>query len=452
MIDGQSRIKFRFIHASDIHLGSIIHASVKENNKIDEMLKEAVYNSFRRICTSAIEFNADFIILSGDIYDREFSTVKGSRVLYDESIRLKKENIHIYLIRGNHDPLGGEAREIFTLPSNVHIFDCDKAQSFNISKNGKIIAKVIGQSYKSRWEKRKIALSYEVEDSSVYNIGVLHTALEPVSSKYVPCSIEELKKIENIHYWALGHIHKCRILNSKPVIVYSGIPQGRDIGEEGIGGCLLVEVMEDLSQQIKFIPISSVIWKRAVLNINDSDKVLMGLNDMEELLIEKGEEILNAHVEAPENLESVYPIEKVLKGYIVHWSIEGRGQIDELLREDEENAEKYLVERMNKHFLNERLFLYTNAVSINTSKEIPDIDYLIKNNRIIREVNDISRLCLEDELIKKEIINTFGNVFEKKSSLEDMDEEKIQLNNDLVEEIINSAKELIIEKFLEKGE
>lgn len=33
-----------------------------------------------------------------------------------------------------------------------------------------------------------------------------------------------------------------------------------------------------------------------------------------------------------------------------------------------------------------------------------------------------------------------------------MDEEKIQLNNDLVEEIINSAKELIIEKFLEKGE
>lgn len=443
---------FRFIHASDIHLGSVLHASIKASHKIDEILKEAVYSGFKRICDAAIKYNVKFIILSGDIYDRELSTVKGSRLLYDESKRLEENSIDIFLIRGNHDPLG-DGRELFTLPSNVHTFSYEEAEVFLVNRNEKTIARIIGQSYKNKWERRKMISSYNAEDTSVYNIGILHTALEPNNSNYVPCSIDNLKEKENINYWALGHIHKCRIINEKkPVIAYCGTPQGRDIGEEGVGGALLIEVSEDFSEEIKFIPTSSVVWKRIKLNINEYGEIPTGLNELEELIIEKGEEILNSSFQAPEGLESIQPVDNVVEGYIVQWSIEGRGKLDEVLREDEENASKYLMERVNKKLLSRSPFLYSNDVLINTSKEIPSIDYLVKSNQVMKEINDVTTLCLEDSTLRKNIISTFGNVFEKNGDIEDIDEEKIQLSDDLIEDIVNAAKELVIEKFLEKGE
>lgn len=443
---------FRFIHASDIHLGSILHASVKASHKIDEILKEAVYSSFKRICDAAIKCNVKFIILSGDVYDRELSTVKGSRLLYDESKRLEENSIDIYIIRGNHDPLG-DGRELFTLSSNVHTFNYEEAEAVEVKRNEEIVARIIGQSYKSKWERRKMISSYNVEDTSVYNIGVVHTALEPNSSNYVPCSIEDLKGKENIHYWALGHIHKCKIINDKkPVIAYCGTPQGRDIGEEGVGGALLIEVREDLSEEIKFIPTSPVVWKKVKLNINECIEEPTGLNDLEELIIEKGEEILNISFQAPEGLESIQSIDNVVEGYIVQWSVEGKGKLNELLREDEENAVKYLMERVNKKLLNRSPFLYSDSVLINTSKEMSDMNYLIKNNQVLKEMDGIAVLCLEDSNLRKDIISTFGSIFEKDGDTEDQDEGKIQLSDDLIEEIISAAKEIVIEKFLEKGE
>lgn len=443
---------FRFIHASDTHLGSILHTSFKSLPKIDRLIKNAVYDAFRRICDAAIEYKADFIIISGDIYDRELITVKGSRLLYDEGKRLGGEGIDIYIIRGNHDPLG-EGSEVFILPDNVHTFPYNKPGIIEVKKDDKVIARIIGQSYKGKWERKGMVSSYNLDDDSVYNIGILHTALEPKESNYVPCSVEDLKDKDKINYWALGHIHKCRIINhEKPLIAYAGIPQGRDIGEEGIGGALLVEVKEDLSEEIKFIPTSSIIWKRVRININEYEETPVGLNDLEELFIEKREEILSEDLKAPEELESVYPIDKIVKGYIIQWSIEGRGEIDKLLRQEEDESEKYLIEKINDYFSKRNLFLYTYSILINTSKTIPNMDDLMKNNEIIKEVHNISKVYLEDKNLRSHILKNFGNIFEENKNAEDINEEKIQLEDDLIEDIIKAARELIIEKFIEKGE
>lgn len=445
-------IRFKFIHASDMHLGSVLHVRYKNSNKMEKLLKEAVYIGFKRICNAAIEYDVSFIVISGDIYDREFTTVKGSKVFYDECNRLKEYDIDVYLIRGNHDPLE-KTRELFTLPDNVHVFAWEKAETIDVYKNNSIIARIIGQSYKNRWERKNMVPSYEIEDSNAYTIGVLHTALEPNKSNYVPCTVEDLKGKESINYWALGHIHKCKIINNeKPVIAYSGIHQGRDIGEEGVGGCFLVEVMEDLSEHIEFIPTSPVVWRRIKVNINDCEKVPEDINELEELLIKKGDEILNSSLKAPENLCCTYPIDKVVEGYIVQWIIEGRGKIHELLCDDKDKAEKHITESMNKYFLNSSPFLYSDSVIINTSKEMPDLDYLIKSSEIIREVENLRKRCFEEDDLKRELINSFGKIFENDTSSEDIDEEKIQLNEELIEEIVKDAEELIIEKFLEKGE
>lgn len=443
--------KFKFIHAADIHLGSILHVTCNEVREIDTLFKEGVYKAFNNMCEFAIEAKVDFILLCGDVYDRESRTVRAAEVFYNQCARLKQNNINVYIIRGNHDPIG-KSEELFNLPDNVYVFDSEKTENFEMYKNDKLIARIIGQSYKGKWEGRKVFEDYIVNDNSSYNIALLHTQLEPKNNNYLPCSFKELIKNENINYWALGHIHKCRIINEKsPAILYPGIPQGRDIGEREIGGCLLVEVMEDYSTNISFVPTSLVIWKKIIVDISDYDNV-ENLNDLQDILVEKGESILRSQVEIPENLEPVYSPLQPLKGYIVQWDIQGRGKINEALREDEENIVNYIIEMLNKHFIQREKFLYTDSIEINTKKAFEDLEKFKENSSIFNEINIVLEDILQDGDLKKELIKSFGNIFEKKYDIEDINEEKIQLDEEIIEEIINEAREIVMEKLIEKGE
>ena len=447
----ESRYKLRFIHASDIHLGSVMHVSDMQSQGISSDYNTAVYDAFHKICNEAIRNSVDFIILAGDVYDRELRTVKASRAFYEESKLLEEHGIHIYLLKGNHDPIG-ENNEIFSMPENVHIFDCEKVQVFEIRKEGQLVGRIIGQSYRTKWEGKKIFKDYNIKDNDVYNIGVLHTGLESEKSNYIPCSLEELKAVENINYWALGHIHKRKVLHEeKPFIAYPGIPQGRDIGEEGIGGCYLVEVSEDFSEKVSYIKTSSFVWRKDVVNLEKDFHIKpSSLNELEELLIQRGESIIGNTLSTQDiNLPINYKQEDV-KGIIIHWQIEGRTEIDKILREDYEAA-SYLKERLNNHFWRNNTQLHTEFIGINTLKEIP-LYYLNSNNEVIDEMNDVLQAISVDDKLKRELTEAFGSVFEEYRDTEDINEEKLMLDEELIEEILRTSQDIIIEKFLEKGE
>src|SRR5690606_19449710 len=156
----------------------------------------------------------------------------------------------------------------------------------------------------------------------VFNIGLLHTQLDPKDKNYVPCSLAQLKEKKEINYWALGHIHKGQVLHiSDPVIAYAGIPQGRDISEQGPGGCLLVEIAPDGLIQVSFIPTGQIVWKEIEVDLTASGaKEPENLSEVENLLVEKGEEILNSSPLTDLQL----PLAEgewagLLDGYIVRW-------------------------------------------------------------------------------------------------------------------------------------
>ena len=52
-------MKIKFAHVSDVHLGAW------RNEKINEL----GYKAFEKIVNNIIEENADFVIISGDLYD-----------------------------------------------------------------------------------------------------------------------------------------------------------------------------------------------------------------------------------------------------------------------------------------------------------------------------------------------------------------------------------------------
>lgn len=447
----------KFIHTADIHLGSLLNVE-------KQMADFAVNNAFLKIIDYALNENVDFIIISGDLYDRDNKSLKANKFFSEQCKRLLDKNINIYIALGNHDGLSGSS-EIFELPPNVFICDSDKCSIFEVkNKLGKVIARIYGQSYGGREESRKLYENYNAVKDEVVNIGILHTALETDNYRYAPCSLENLTKNNGISYWALGHIHKFKIIKeSEPSIVYPGIPQGRDIGEEGIGGCVLVNYDEQGKINKEFLQTAEVVWKRIYLNINEEEQ--NAPENMSELinmiklkaklyLTSKGSERNTSDNDVQQydnNIDKLEEFKENINGYAVRWIIEGRGRIKYMLDESEDNAEELIREELNQSLMEYNPYIYTEGIDIRIERPSASLDELSKNNDTFKEILEISSSCKSDEKLKKAVISTFGQVFETNYDDENINYLKLQLDKEGFEAILSKAENLIVESFLEDG-
>lgn len=441
----------KFIHTADIHLGSMLNIYDEKLKDNENIFKNAVYEAFERIVDYALKFKIDFLLISGDLYDRDAKSIKANSFFYLQCNRLLKANINVYIIAGNHDPFVGK-KEIFKLPDNVFICDSEQCSEFQVKdKSSNIIARVYGNSYRGKADSRKLYNSYNPSENSVFNVAMLHTELNPNNFNYAPCSLENLKAREKISYWALGHIHKCKILSSsKPIIAYSGIPQGRDIGEEGIGGCLLVEVDEASKTFLKFLPAASIVWKKVYININeDSDAETKNLTELIELIEHKAQEVMYKIEDIPWELSSEVDLNNLLKGYAVRWIIEGRGHIKTIFEEGEDNLEEIIKESLNSKLMDYSPFIYTDSIEVRIEKEMPNIEEFRNNNNIVKEIEELCNEFSRDASLREEISGTFGQIWEKNYDLENTNDLKMQLDEENFKEILRKAKELIIYRLME---
>ncbi|MFA9397085.1 MAG: exonuclease SbcCD subunit D [Clostridiaceae bacterium] len=412
----------KFIHMADIHLGSLISLSF---DKFDDIKKNEVYRVFKELVNLAVENKVDFILLSGDVYDRDCYYIRANKIFLDEIRKLEKENILVYVIGGNHDPLDAQ-KNLYDIPSNLHIFKDDKLEIKYIYKDEKLICRIIGESYNKR-EQKRIIEKFNIEKSDVYTIAMLHSSLNKNDKKYSPCSIVELRENEVVDYWALGHIHKNAVLNKKPYIVYPGVMQGRDFGEQEKKGAYLVEVdNNDISTE--FISVPSVIYKAVNLDVSLYD--IENISSLESVIVE--------------NLDKC--VDKNEKGYIFSLDLNGKGEINKILRENKEDIIINLKEDINNHYINEECFIKLDKIDINTSNKINIEDY--KDNVLIETIENYKKsLKLDSDFIKN-----LGIIFEENSDNEDENPLKVNLDKDDKNSILENATNLIIDKILEMGE
>jgi DNA repair exonuclease SbcCD nuclease subunit len=132
---------------------------------------------------------------------------------------------------------------------------------------------------------------YTAADNSVFNIGLLHTALTKDNSRYVPVNKGELLSKKEIDYWALGHIHQFEQLHKKPAVYFSGTLQAHNISEEGQKGAILVEVDSNLKSSEKFIPLAPVIYRQLEIDLTAED--LNNISQLQSLLQQRIEELRN---------------------------------------------------------------------------------------------------------------------------------------------------------------
>mgnify|MGYP003439590272 FL=1 len=264
----------RFIHASDLHIDSPLRGLDRYDGAPVDRLRSATRSALERLVDRALTERVDFLLLAGDIYDRDWQDFHTGLFFRGQMVRLERAGIRCFIVQGNHDAQGVISRQL-TLPSNVTVFSSRAAQTVKLDD---LSVAIHGRSFPEREVNEDLVPSYPPPVSGYFNIGLLHTSLTGRAGHdtYAPTDLPTLVA-KGYDYWALGHVHAREVLNERPRIVFCGNLQGRHAKETGAKGCELVTV-EAGRVEAEFIALDVVRWSQLSVPLDGVDR-LESLNE-----------------------------------------------------------------------------------------------------------------------------------------------------------------------------
>ena len=272
---------FRFLHTGDLHLDSpFVGLTTDAPESVSAILREATLDSWAAIVALALEEHVDFFLVAGDAFENANRTLRGQLRFRDGLADLARAGIPSFVVTGNHDPESGWGPSV-AWPDLTHRFPSDRVEGRAVMRGGEEIARVYGIGYRVRDVTTNLAAKFHREPGVPFAVGLLHANVggDTSAGNYAPCTITDLRTAD-MDYWALGHIHRHRIVSpARPTAVYCGNPQGRDPGETEPRGCYVVTVDDAGKIHPEFHPTDVVRWQLLEVPID-------GLAD-EESLVER---------------------------------------------------------------------------------------------------------------------------------------------------------------------
>ncbi|MGB4889463.1 MAG: DNA repair exonuclease [Nitrospira sp.] len=264
----------RFIHASDLHIDSPLRGLDRYDGAPVDRLRSATRSALERLVDRALTERVDFLLLAGDIYDRDWQDFHTGLFFRGQMVRLERAGIRCFIVQGNHDAQGVISRQL-TLPSNVTVFSSRAAQTIRLDD---LSVAIHGRSFPEREVNEDLVPSYPPPVPGFFNIGLLHTSLTGRAGHdtYAPTDLPTLVA-KGYDYWALGHVHAREVLNERPRIVFCGNLQGRHAKETGAKGCELVTV-EAGRIEADFVALDVVRWSQLSVSLDGVDR-LESLNE-----------------------------------------------------------------------------------------------------------------------------------------------------------------------------
>jgi len=278
---------FRFLHTADIHLDTPLTTLALRDAELSAQIRGATRRTFAGIVDTCLEQRLDALIIAGDLYDRDIRDMSTALFFGRQMRRLNEAGVRVFIIRGNHDAESLLTREL-SLPENVHIFD---ARGGTERLTGAGVA-VHGLSFASAHVPENLLNRYPAPVPGLVNIGLLHTSLTGAEGHdvYAPCSLADLRA-HGFDYWALGHVHKRSVHAEAPWVVMPGIPQGRDIGEDGPKSATLVSMGDDGAITAEEVPTAVAQFERVTVDLTGAQTMTHAANAMECALAEAREAV-----------------------------------------------------------------------------------------------------------------------------------------------------------------
>lgn len=267
---------FRFIHAADLHLDTPFHGIGRVAPDIARVLQEASLEAWDALVRLAVEREADFLLLGGDIYDGPERGIRAQLRFRRGLDHLADRGIEVFIVHGNHDPLDGWSA-IRSWPPGVTVFGSKAVESIPVRRHGETLAVVHGISYAKRDTTDNLALGFNRIAGDGLQIGLLHCNVGAAAehASYSPCTLDDLKRA-GLDYWALGHVHRLHVFSeSEPLVAYPGCLQGRSThpAERGPKGALVIEADGRGVREIDFEPLDRVRFLDLEVDISPTDDV-----------------------------------------------------------------------------------------------------------------------------------------------------------------------------------
>jgi exonuclease SbcD len=216
-----------------------------------DLIGNATRRAFIGIVNLCLDEQVDALLLSGDLYDGEQTSMKTARFLADQLHKLHQAGIKVFIIRGNHDALSKITKEL-TFPDSVVIFG-GRAAAIAVERGqGALPITIHGISFAQPHAPDSLLSRFKPPIEGAVNIGLLHTSLGGAEGHdlYAPCDMADLQR-SGFRYWALGHVHRRAIGEGDATVVMPGMPQGRDVGEAGPKSVTLATIGDDGSIRIE---------------------------------------------------------------------------------------------------------------------------------------------------------------------------------------------------------
>lgn len=285
---------------------------------------------------------------------------------------------------------------------------------------------------------------YTPQDKSVFNLALLHTALKADSRRYVPVTKSDLLSKEEIHYWALGHIHQYQEINkNNPVLAYSGTIQGRDINEKGNKGCLLIEVDQDMRITKNFIKLSPIVFKNIKIELSNKEE-LQNISHLKKHIFNRAEKLLNELINSNEN--------EIVEGYIVRWLIKGRTEVNQYIKNNRSEVETSLLSELRSIFAKQRPFLWSHSIVLRTADKLPELDNLKGRNQLFKELENLMADLLKKPELEESLLDEWGAIWQGDSEAEDRENDRFFASKELKKEILAEAEKIIISELIEGGD
>lgn len=258
------------VHAGDIHLDSPLRGLERLGDRdLAQRLRLATRQALCNLIERTIETRASALVLAGDIYDGDWKDYATGRFFVEQMAVLADAGIPVLLAAGNHDAASIITKSL-TLPSNVHAFSTDKAET-KIHED--IGIAFHGQGFAERAVLKNLASHYPEPEPGLINVGVLHTSAAGYADHdpYAPCSIDDLKS-KGYEYFALGHIHKHEVLcEGRTTAAFSGNLQGRHVKETGPKGALWVTLRAGKPAHLEFEPLDVARWENLTIDVAECE-------------------------------------------------------------------------------------------------------------------------------------------------------------------------------------
>ena len=285
---------FRFMHTADIHLDLPLRSLSLRDPDLAGLIGDATRQALIAIVDLCLEEQVDALIIAGDLYDGDQTSMKTARFLATQMERLHEAGINVYKIRGNHDALSKITQQLL-LPPSVKVFGA-RAEAIELQHNGLNVA-IHGLSFAKPHAPDNLLPKYKPPVTDAVNIGIMHTSLAGASGHdpYGPCNVADLHA-SGFDYWALGHIHQRSHHLGQRTVIMPGMPQGRDINEAGEKTVSLVTIGDDRSITIEERLTSIAQFERLTVDVTHAQEWRDVVSTIEAVLVKQRARTQSEHL------------------------------------------------------------------------------------------------------------------------------------------------------------